>query len=647
MYNNLKLKSMKKVLFFATALLALASCTSDDFVGKEDIGKANEIAPISFGFNVPTPTRSSGADAADALNEQFIVWGEKSEAGDGSEAEAGNLVFMNYLVKWTDNSAYTTTSNTKNWEYVGYKYDDDDYSEDYTSNITPNGGEAVQTIKYWDYSATSYTFTAVSALPADITAGDITITKTESGTDDYGKGYVVEVSEDASLEDLYFSERLPIAKPATTGDDRTAVNTYGGIAELKFYSAITQVRAGVYETIPGYDVTSITFYVTNDAEAEDDNGDPAFGAICPNAKADGFEGTITVTYYDDTDAAIENHPKLSYELPSGTNAATDLILGTNLSTINTTTPMGITSAAPTWDTEDGEYTMVMPQIDNDENLQLKVDYVLYNSVSGETITVTGATAEVPAEYLAWKPNFKYTYLFKISNNTNGSTGTGTDPAGLYPITFDAVVVVAEDGTAEYITTVSEPSITTFGVDATGKYVEGGDDYAAGSDVYVTIVDEGDVVEPELGTNVNIYKNIETSDDNFEINEASLAEAIAEESALDKVITYDLDNDLGEEVEAVPGEDGVDIDIYAVKLEGLAAGLYAVEYVKTARTYAVVEVTIANAAEFADVKAAIKLYTDATGDTELASDATFDAEAHYYKKVVTDAGEYVYKIIKVQ
>ena len=89
---------MKKVLFFATALLALASCTSDDFVG-ETPRPTNEAA-ISFGFDVPTPTRSEGTAAATALSNQFIVWGEKDETP--SAAADGKLVFKNYLVQYTE-----------------------------------------------------------------------------------------------------------------------------------------------------------------------------------------------------------------------------------------------------------------------------------------------------------------------------------------------------------------------------------------------------------------------------------------------------------------------------------------------------------------------------------------------------------------
>ena len=574
---------MKKVLILASAIAAMTACTSDNFVGDDNIREANGQAAISFGFDVPAVTRATGQTAAEALSNQFIVYGEKNETDDGKAPTDGNLVIQNYLVKYTDNTAYTTTSNTKNWEYVGIQA-----SSEYNANITPNSGTAAQTVKYWDYSADNYVFTAVSAKQEDITAARVKIEKTtakEDGNKVYDKGYsiVLAKSGDAEpytypdLSKLYFADRNEITKPSTAGTDRTAENAYGGNVTLKFRNLLAHVRAGVYETIPGYAITSIKFYVSSaEAKLEETS---AFGAIAPNIKAENYVGTLTVTYYND--GVTKNQPKVT---ASGT-PNTDLILGTNLSTISTSTPMGTAANAPTWDTSAGAYTKVLPQINNTTNLKLKVDYTLYNSVTGETIKVTGATAEVPAQYLAWKPNYKYTYLFKISDGGNGSTGGGV--TGLYPITFDAVTVEAEDGQAEYITTVSEPSITTFGV-KDGRYVTGSNDYPKGSDVYATFMEGSDVKEPVLsgtGSNVKVYK-VETSDQtNFPITEASVAEAVAENATGTKKITAsdvtsgDATNFTAApaKVATVPGEDGVEITINALKLTGVKAGTYAIEY----------------------------------------------------------------------
>lgn len=628
---------MKKYVLFASAILAFASCASDSFTGTEEAGRvAQGEKPISFGFDVPAATRAEGAEAAGKLNNQFIVYAEKNETDESAPAN-GNLVFPNYKVTYTANTAYTTTSNTKDWEYVGLSYGTE------KANIKMGGTavtDDVQTIKFWDYAANSYTFTAVSAKPEDLAGGRVVINKLTSGDDSkYEKGYTVTLTKTGtapdfvypSLADLYFSDRNEIAKG--TGKDRTAKDAYGGNVTLQFRNSLTQVRAGVYETIPGYKVTAIKFYVTGDTEAKV-SSTSAFGVIAPNIGTN-YEGTLTVTYYDNTDTDTENHPKLSF---TGT-PDNDLILGTNMSTLSTSNALGTSAATPTWDTNGGTFTPVLPQIKNTTNMKLKVDYTLYNEVTKETIEITGKTAEVPGKYLAWKPNFKYTYLFKINDND------------LYPITFDAVVIEAETGKAEYITTVSEPSITTFGtVTAAGKtnYVVDANEYTAGSDVYATIVDGGNVINPT--SKYNVYTVATTNATKYPITEGSVAESIAEVSAKTHQVTCTPYTTNVSETATVPGEDGNDITLpagKAIKMAGLAAGTYAVEYVKTARTYKFVEVTIADDTEFTTAKAALNLYEDNTGTTAVGDSDTYSAAKHYYKKVVDNVGVYAYKVIVVQ
>lgn len=623
---------IRHLFLAATALVALASCTSDTFTGTEDDARlANGDQAITFGFDVSYATRADGAAAATKLNRQFIVYGEKNET-DKTAPAAGNLVFPNYKVTYGANTAYTTTSNTKDWEYVGLAYGDEKANIKMATVAATND---VQTIKFWDYAATSYTFTAVSAKPEDIAAGRVIINKLTSDDDSkYKKGYTITLAKTAgspdvypNLADLYFSDRNEIAHG--TGKDRTAKDAYGGNVTFQFRNSLTQVRAGVYETIPGYKVTAIKFYVTGNTEAKVSETS-AFGVIAPNIKPDTYEGTLTVTYYDDTDADTKNHPKLSF---TGT-PATDLVLGTNMSLLSPSAPLGTTSTAPTWDKNGGEFTSVLPQIDNTTDMQLKVDYTLYNEVTHETINITGKTAEVPAKYLAWKPNFRYTYLFKITDDD------------LYPITFDAVVVEAEEGEAEYITTINDISITTFGVKG-GKYSVGKNEYEAGTDVYATIFDGSAVIDPD--GKYNVYTVTTTDADLYPITEASVAESLAEVSAQSHEVTCTPYAGTKSLETTVPGEDGNDITLTAgkaIKLNALAAGTYAIEYVKTARTLGYQEVTYATSDEFTAALAAVNLYSNSGCTTPAEAGDYVDATTKFYKKVVTNVGVYSYKVIKV-
>ena len=130
---------------------------------------------------------------------------------------------------------------------------------------------------------------------------------------------------------------------------------------------------------------------------------------------------------------------------------------------------------------------------------MKVDYTLVSTDgSDEKIKVTGATATVPSEYTQWQPNYSYTYIFKISDKTNGSTGTPeTNPAGLYPITFDAIVTETETGKQETITTVETPSITTYAKDAINN------EYKTDKHIYVSVSDAN-------GTSQELFKETTTS-----------------------------------------------------------------------------------------------------------------------------------------
>ena len=521
-----------RVAFLLGAFLFLTACATDDFTGSEEAARqANGYKAITFGFDVPASTRAEGAGAATALGNHFIVYGEKGETSNAKYSD-GNLVFPNYTVHYTASTAYTTTSNTKDWEYVGITPISQTNVKMYDGTTTTNVTADAQTIKYWDYGAATYTFTAVSANKEDIENGRVVIQKNTTGADNvYQKGYTITLAKTGSapytypqVDKLYFADRKVIS--TSSNADRNQENAYGGNVKFTFRNLVSQIRAGIYETIPGYDISEIKFFITGDNEAQV-SSTSAFGAICPNNKIDNYEGTITVTYYSNTEGN-ENQPKVTQSVA----AATDLVLGTNLSTVSFSSLLGTTASNPTWETAGGSFTKVFPQINNTTNLKLKCNYTLWNSVTHETITVEGATAEVPAEYLKWKPNFKYTYIFKISKNTNGQTGTGTTPAGLYPITFDAVSIEAENGQAEYITTVSEPSITTY---ANASAVLTDNEYKTGANIYV-VVDKNGTVQNLTSSNAKLYT--------AKIEDGA-AQEITEQSVANAIVTNNDGYDIGE------------------------------------------------------------------------------------------------------
>ncbi len=255
-----------------------------------------------------------------------------------------------------------------------------------------------------------------------------------------------------------------------------------------------------------------------------------------------------------------------------------------MSTLSTSSLMGTASTAPTWDTSAGAYTSVLPQIANSTDMTLKVNYTLYNSVTQETTTITGKTVTVPAKYAQWKPNYKYTYLFKITDSD------------LTPITFDALVVDAGDGIQETITTVDNPSITTY---QKGAIVTGNDEYSAGK-IYVVVGDGTTTLT--VGSNANLYTATIEDGAAQGITEATVSNAIANGGASSPYVVTDAN---GKKltvtaaaglsaITSIPAEDapdGVALEIKGVVFTATAGTTYVFEYIDSSsnKHYKVIKV----------------------------------------------------------
>lgn len=578
---------MNKYFLYAASVLALASCSSDDFLG-ENSGNGQNAANsvINFGGGTTKTTRATSNSTynTEKLKKNgFWVYGTKHSATEDKTAKNDQAVYTNYLLAYTEGTANNTQSNTAGWEYVGVN------NEDYRANVTPNVEQA-QTIKYWDYSAAAYTFYAATANPKDVKDGKVIIKKTLEDADAegtvYTKGYEVTLKNDADWDQLYFADRKVINKSQDA--EHAKHDVYGGEVNFTFRNALTKVRVAMYEIVPGYSVSIDKFYYTEANESTQKTvATDKFTADANNTPLEtSTEGVkYKVVYYNDTEAdgQLKNQPKM---LPNATGAgskktvfkigdgetligsADDTKSGTKLSTVITT---------PTYDTNGGKYTLFMPQADNDKTLNLKLDYTL-TSLDGskEQIHVKGATATIPAKYLCWRPNYAYTYIFKISDNTNGSTGDDKDPAGLYPITFDASVVVTENGNAEFISAMGESTITTFAV-KDKLYQHDNADYKEGSTLYATVVDKNKATVTLSATNTKVYKLTDAAAADTKLSEALVANWIAN----NKTDNYtEVGTDKYSFEGTVPSEDGQTISLgtaKALKVPSIEAGKYVIEY----------------------------------------------------------------------
>ena len=510
---------MKKYLFIAASALALASCSSEDFVGTEG-GNVDNGAnkAINFGGGTGKITRASvleGDKAANALNEKFVVFGYKTKSDNST-----STVFDHYTIKW-NNKAGQTESNKKGWEYVG---------------IIPNSLSKLQdqTIKYWDYSATQYDYVAFSFGTATQGTGEGKVKATAvTTTPDYTlEGNVEELAK------CFIADRIT-AKPNLSADKKLGNKLIGykDDVQFNFRSLATKVTMGIYEIVPGYSIKDVKFYSDANTKLDDAKNAPTLYSTSKNIPSG--NGTVTVTF-PTTDEKKTDYNKAHVEFKP-TIADNDMISAISFQELskvgkekaekeeNVYIGRNITEFSTPKNTDNTKkYKTVIPA--HVGSLTLKVDYTLVSiDGSGETIKVTGATAVVPEKYTNWEPNYAYTYIFKISDKTNGSTGTKPDdPAGLYPITFDAIVTETETGKQETITTVENNSITTYAKD------EINNEYKTNANIYVSVnnstklhINKG--VEDATPTNVKLYTAVGTGTYST-ITEAAVAHCLASNKA---------------------------------------------------------------------------------------------------------------------
>ncbi len=623
----------KNYLLIVAAAAAFASCANDEVIVNNTDESAITGAPITFGSsNVSGQTRAtlSGSDAATKLNNEFVVFGVKHTADEDGTKDKDNNVFVNYKVVYDNANVGKSETNTNSWEYVGQ-------TPYQAAKVSPAVGS--QAVKYWDYSAPSYTFTAFAG-KAELEAGHVTVTKLledpVTGTttkSKYNKGYTVTATKDAVLDNMYYSDRMVVEK-----------SKYDKPVVLTFRNFGSRVRVGFYETVPGYKVHIDQFYFDDNADAAvttfkamDNISNANFKAALWNvnttpATTTGTPAvnTLTVTY-SDKQPGVENQPKVTNSTVTYTGT---LSLGTN---ITTATALSESPVTPTWDTPlsssstEGSYTTVYPNEACATPMLIRCDYTLTSDdQSGETIKVKNARVVVPAEYCQWKPNFAYTYLFKISDNTNGTTGTTpTDPddpstsgdaEGLHPITFDAVVIDVTTGNQETITTVSTNNVTTY---AKNSSLQG--DYKAGETIYV--VDED--TKNHTVINPTAIGNAATQAQVYKLNRAATeSEVIAQLNGSPLGITTTAVTT--ETVTQVPSSDDTNMTINGVKFTStaLASGV-------TAEYYAYVYTKVASVnSEYTKVG-----QTTTSGTTATSSD--YNASTTYYYNTANDGSGVYY------
>lgn len=584
---------MNKFFIAAASALALASCSSDDFLGEIQGNEQNgATSAINFGGDTGKITRatSNGKAAAELLENNFVVVGFK-----GSKTDAANndvYAFDHYNVNFKEGSAFSTESNRAGWEYVNQKME----VKGIDASLAQSGATQ-QTIKYWDLSCKSYDFIAFSmgkgsaskyATPTAVNKADL-------------KNAAYTLTGDVNtLSECYISDMKTVEE-----------KDYGKTVSMSFRHPASKVRMALFETVPGYVISDVKFYdATNTTPTTD-------GTLIGT-----FNNSGTLTVYFPTTGIVnkdnKDNNKAHVKFTASTAAGETATLSSKGfgavkygnqdegTILEGNKYLSQNAAKPSY-CGDG-YQNVLPSEGAASAITLRIDYKL-TSVDGskETINVKGATATVPAEYTEWKSGFAYTYIFKISQDTNGSTGGSS--TGLTAISFNAVVVDDEaNGFQETITTVSDNSITTYGY-KDNKVTTGGNEYADGSDIYATVyVPAAGETAAKTDAPQKLYTVTLEADATQTINEASVANALVNgtNNATDKTWTVKDENGkkmvvtettgVATIVTEVPaGLDYTPLKVKALKWTGVVTApatetYYAVEYVNgTKKSYKIVKV----------------------------------------------------------
>lgn len=465
---------MKKFVYLSLATLSLAACSSEDIVNDSSSSTAKD-GPISFVMSKKNITRSyTDLQLTDHYN--FGVFAYKS-------TDMVTPIMPNYLVGYYDDAkAYQATGTTvgdKEGLYDGESYwmyegmGNAEYKGTYagaaiTAPFTSNN--ANQYLKYWDKSAAATCFYAYS--PYINGAGTATYV---DGTAQAATGADTRVLNipNGTLKDGYDDPSLAEYMYAST---KVASADYGHDVALHFKRLNAKVNIKFWEDVPGYKVRILTLQ-----EGTYNDGVYAAAAIKKdNDRADytggyGVYGYRGGKYYIQNGAKIqfnadaEKTAILQYEGTTADNtkqlifaAPTAAQIGENryAASPSKTTYYAIPKGSDNPVLADGNMDITTPGGTLDSDLKytgftFHVTYELTAEDTGETITVSDATVHVPAEYCNWVENTHYTYIFKITKNTNGTTIDPTDPSNpdvdpsdpevptvqaLYPIVFDNCTV---------------------------------------------------------------------------------------------------------------------------------------------------------------------------------------------------------------
>lgn len=428
---------MKKY-FYLTVLSALvAGCTSDGIIEQlpetpnTQNGGAETDMPMGFVVSSKNMTRATMLQDVGIYN--FGVFAYKSSETSYSVMDNYLVGYMNtakkagyYMTKenqTTLGDGSGTTSGESMWAYekmgnTEYDYTGGDgyYRKDDKRYISNN---SKQYLKYWDNAADNTMFYAYTPyVNKDFTSIAVTFDNSTK-TLDIPSGAINDgYNNNTDYEFMYAATQVNKAD-------------YGKDVSLQFKHMTAKINIKFYEDLEGYDVRVI-------------NLSNSYGGVYAVPSIKSAAGTYSRgTYYKSTGAKLVFNGTTA-ELSQVGAVEHDVTKASELLMFAAPEVQKIATTSVEATPSPTSYYGI-PKSDATGGLTFHVSYEL-TSDTGERITINNATAYVPANMCNWQPNSHYTYIFKITKNSNGTTEDNpvvdpTDPdvpakAALLPIVFD-------------------------------------------------------------------------------------------------------------------------------------------------------------------------------------------------------------------
>lgn len=425
-------------------------------VTKRNMTKGGTI--ISGGGGTPAGSSS----LQDQGHYNFGVFAFKS-------SDASHDIMADYLVGYCDNQAnkgYKMDPSTQStlgqsyWAYEKLGYGEGEYT-----HATNETGESYYTtaddfymsniehqfLRYWDLSSDYTHFYAYAPYYHHASTEEGVTFDNATHTLTFPAG-----SLRASYDDVTRYEQMVAAT-------KVEKSQYGQPVSLQFQRLNARIRIAFYEVIDGYSVQILglkdevngvsaapAVYNTTSSTYEAGTLYTSAGATVTFGGTEGTDPTVKFT--PDGKLADATQKYLLFQAPVETE-----IGETNGTAAKSPTTYYALPMMTATNTTSGVTT------NEETGLTFHVTYRL-TSTTGETITVHDAKVHVPAAECKWQSNYAYTYIFKITKNSSGSTATpnpddihpeGVDPgagSALFPIIFDQCTVV------DYTTQESEDVI---------------------------------------------------------------------------------------------------------------------------------------------------------------------------------------------